>query len=244
MLCGLEEPLSANPMLHALNEQTGSIDLAEFACKELNRYCFVWMGGWNESDLALQRLVSGIIEQSNAPAMLLAAWAVPASDTPRPNRVLRVSAEMMHQARLQEGWDIRYGDELSIATTPVKTGELSSRGPWADRMTDRDRIDRRTVILTGEALAALDPLDVAPLPTIRRLGFRTPLTPSAEFLDWLAAHRVAIIYRKNDDLGRPGAVVISPQRVGVSDLVLEGIVDKILSGPAAQNVWRCGPSRG
>jgi len=66
-ICGREEPIQANEMLYAYNEQPVGPDyeLSHFVDSRLNRYSFVWFGAdWNIA--AFTRLLTAILSQWDA----------------------------------------------------------------------------------------------------------------------------------------------------------------------------------
>ena len=73
------------------------------------------------------------------------------------------------------------------------------------------------------------------------MAYQGVAAPSSQFLSWLANRRMTLAYTKEDVLGRPGLVVISPRKLPVERMLQEGEIAQIKNGEAAKEIWNYPP---
>lgn len=222
--CGVEEPLAENQQLYALEEASGTIQLARVSIAELNRYSIV-ARGWSEAGaVGFAMRTSALM---GVQASWLVAWELHA-DGP-----FKIRSQVLRSRLRKHGWRDAVADGLAVAVTAAFRGHA----PGVP-----GEIDRRQ---TGWALVFADTPDPqwftrAPLEKTVRMFARTHrLQPSREFLRGLAERELGLAYPAAGagDLG--GLVLVLP--VGLDPrlerLRQDGAISEVVYQPHAEDVW-------
>ena len=67
------------------------------------------------------------------------------------------------------------------------------------------------------------------------------MAPGRKLILWLVRHGWSIAYREQDDVGRPGCILVGKHRITVDDLERAGLVGEVRWNERAAGVWRCPP---
>jgi hypothetical protein len=222
--CGIEEPLQANSQLLALDEHSGVLRCAEFDEPRLCRYSFTKLGAGQWC-----RLVTALVRQFDGIPRWALIWKHEESGDFRMRSRIRVS-------RLRrQGFSTQVSEGVGI-------GVLSFDGVEADMFRPAGTAfhpagDGALVLLAGEGDLEELLASQAGSPTMAGAGANSCLSPSREFLSWLAGVPMRLLYLSRDQLERPGLVVLSQSALDVGSLASGGIVERCETGARAPTVW-------
>lgn len=225
-LAGVEEPLGPNEQLYALDESASETVLAAFSQSDLNRYAFLpgEGGEWSREDLSSDLVRHLVAEQA---AHWVFVWSCELTGNERIRNLGRIS-------RLRKaGWEVQEDSGLGIARR--RYSPTTCRG-FGDEAIPADYGECILVIGGGDDGSMLKSPAVT---SLRHMATTWALSPSPEMVSWLAKSRAAVAYVAKDYRDRPGVVLLSPERLGLSEL------DKMLGGLSRVNppsdIWRSEP---
>lgn len=226
--CGIEEPLQENGQLYALDEGTGSIVLAEFSSAELNRYSFLPDDNSN-CEQSLASLVSRIAAASG----VIATWLVTFRASPA-GSAMRARALATRLAK--RGWHVlKLGGDVHVATRGTGLAIQKRLSP-----ADADPLICGWFLLLGPRPEDELLLSKETAASLRSLALTHRLQPSRQFLTACGASDLTVAYLAKSATERSGLVVASPAQLGftVRSMQREGVVQTVLLGNEAANVWR------
>jgi hypothetical protein len=223
---GLEEPLTANDYVSAVDEATGSIQLARFGVAGLNRYSLVSSSKETRSIVEPQVFGRLLIALGKSAYWLL-GWNHDVSG------LERISSLRYLRKLERAGWQTISDAGLGLGLKAVEEGELSSPYPsdWEE-------------LIGGWFLWLGVPPNVAELrsapfeQTLRMFCKTRRLQPSEKFLLAIRDRGLGIAYEATGGSDLPGMIVVIPSALG--DAVRTALaVSKSLSltGERAGEVW-------
>jgi len=256
MIAGVEEPLKASDMLYALDEVGEKKVLDVYENDKLNRYCFVWLGAFDDASINFAKLISSLKQPFDTSATWLSVWSVPegfdewvkawrwvitpskAEQQIAKGRKIwqedkRVREELI-KSRQQDGWTICKRNNLVIALKVVDLDTMTDFMPSGYKYTDKGGI----ALIIGSNISCEVFLQTAPQCTLAWMGQKRSLYHTTGFLNWLVENQLTILYIESDDAGRPGLIIVTPHRLPTKHLLRQGIVPDILVGTEAERVWR------
>ena len=222
--CGIEEPLVANSQIYSLNEQTGAIQCAEFGISGLHRYSFtkIMYSQW-------QKFVACISEQIGNENQWAIVWEHHESGDFKMRSLVRLSALR------RKGFNVRIEAGVGLATCLFESCEPGQFQPPGFPLHPAG--DGATLLLAGETDPGAALVARIDSPTIREASVNYLLRPSREFLSWLAGTQLRIVYVSRDHVERPGLVLLTQQRMDLSRLLENGLIDRVEEGADAAKVW-------
>ena len=222
--CGIEEPLQSNEQLLAIDEQRRVLRLADFGEPAMCRYSFTHLEGevWPE-------LLDAIAKQFHAAPRGVLIWKHEQSGDFRMRSQVRL-------ARLRrQGFSTKVLGTVGLGVAPFTGVEPSAFHPVG--VSFHPAGDGALILVDcDEAVEALFGTQ-AESSTLVEAGSSFRLTPSREFLSWLATVSLRVLYLSWDQLERPGLVLLSHDKFDVGGLVNDGLIDHIESGSRASCVW-------
>jgi hypothetical protein len=225
--CGSERPLLSNEQLYALDERTMAVGLAQFADSTLNRYSFVAQDH-SATEADLLPLLTRMGPALGGGEMWLVAFPKASSASPIRSRAL--------VARLtNREWKITEGADVYLATKPMTLGLEQSLAP-----SDVDLVIAGWAIIFGQSAADQSFVDEPFKETLRMLALTHRLQPSRQFLAACGSVQLAVAYLAKDARERLGIVVVTTRDLSacIQSMHSDGLIERVLSGPDANQVWR------
>ncbi len=226
ILCGREEPLTINPFLHELDEKLKHIRLASITDKNLNRYCFVCL---NEPDIGYSKLSKVVLAFSDSLSVDInwcCVW-----DVNRPS--VSPARNRWRFSRLSKaGWEIEQKDNLGIAIRMRSVNELDIFDPpgFKDQ-------DGGIFLVLGEKPKMEDFFSKDLQIVMEYLANSFSVTPSISLLSWVKKEGNFLLYRKKDDIGHQGIVIIGTKQLPIKNLLKLKLITEIQDGSTASKVW-------
>jgi hypothetical protein len=225
MICGVEEPLQTNEQLLTLDEETDRIVLNRFGIDRLNRYTLVWSGELVAATSPFAHLLHAIQQQLKTSASWLSVWMDHLADMD-----FSIRAKWIASMRRKEGWSIHPLRGLYVATKPIAGGDFN--------ITDFYVQHGGKLLVFGDTVQPEQFAEPPARASMERLAIWHNLAPSQSFLFWIADQHVTIAYQVPVEGGDLFFVVISPHRLQIRELMAQGLIDKVMNGPEAGQIWR------
>ena len=187
----VEEPLSENTDVDALDESSGKIVLANFSVDSIDRFIFTWPRGSSTSaiqfliDLSLHEKILGCV---------VVGWR---HDT---RGSLTTRHKIMASKLVASGWDVSAREGVGLAVLPCQLESLETAIELASKLA-------LGWFLVPSLTTARQISGDAFEPTLRSFCWTHRLTPSREFLSAMDRSLHAIAYVSNGDDRLPSVIV-------------------------------------
>ena len=224
--CGLEEPLTENEQILAVNEADGSIQLADFRINRLNRYSVVWSTK-EERSAAETFLIRRLFHAFGKKAYWLVGWQ---HDVSGPQRI----SSLRFLRKLERaGWQTLSKASLGLGLKAVEESQLFGQHP-----PEHETLISGWFLWLGVPPSAID-LGSAPFEQTLRMFCKTrELQPSQQFLLAIRDLGLGVVYEATGGSHLPGTIVVIPSDRG-SDVrtALEISETTSLKDERAGEVW-------
>jgi hypothetical protein len=226
IICGREEPLTNNPFLHELVEELEQLRPAMTTERDLNRYSFVSLNKPDAGYADLTKVVLACADLLSININWCCVWDVNRpSITPAQNR--------WRLSRLSKaGWDIQQQDDLGIAIRTRSINELEIFEPQGFK-----HQDGAMFLVLGKKPKLEDLFSQDLQVVMKHLARSFRVIPSSSLMAWIKKRGLFFAYRKKDDIGHQGLVVIGTKQLPIKDLLDTGVITEIHDGSMASSVW-------
>jgi len=221
VLCGVEEPVASNEMMHATGDD-GESSLATFGVPKLNRYSFVWA----RHKPVVPALLEQLLAANRISDAVLLGWSYGETGFDR------IKNLRLTRALARSGWEVRDDGKLGLG---IKS--QSCLGLDAVPIPAPPRVGWAAALGQFPSLAHL--LEAPFASTIRRFCVFHRMRPSVRMLQQLASSGAGIAYPAQGSEDHHGLVVIWPNSLmtAIWALLAAGEITEIRTGDAAASVW-------